>query len=414
MMMMKILSLLLLLFFTTTTVVESNLASLEDASAIITDSTEQDFDKMVVLAEGAIEFHWVAISGNTIKARVVHTVPSFNDLPPWMGWGVYDMSSLSDGATITTEALTTMNSDAIIAILKPFSMKKYKVDAAQLWSVTESAHQTLRYRGFSQRGNSDGSYSTIITFEKLLDEADIEDVRIHATGNNVFWWAWGVVGATDISVPEQRGAFALDFSGTSHGLTHKAPPTPAPVAAPPPVAPGAVSRDPDVNSDAWITAHNTRREAYFTSKGVGMVDLKWSSDLSHSAQGYADKLIGIDGCVIKHGYEGDHYGGENLFQKWTSSASGTHTEEEALKGWYEGEKDLPYGSNGHFTQVAWRPTKYVGCGMAQKSHNGGLCFIDVCRYIVPGNCPYLEASYQEDMLKDTSGCPPECPKEGCF
>jgi len=175
--------------------------------------------------------------------------------------------------------------------------------------------------------------------------------------------------------------------------------------------------DPDARSDEWLSAHNSRRAAYFKERGVSNVDLHWSTDLSHSAQGYADKLIGLEGCKIMHRYENDIYGGENLYMQWTSAPpdqAAHHTAEEALLGWYEGEKDLPFGDNGHFTQVVWRPSHYVGCGMQKKEHNGGTCFIDVCRYIVPGNCGVDAGTWEAKVIEDKSLCAPECPKEGCF
>lgn len=60
---------------------------------------------------------------------------------------------------------------------------------------------------------------------------------------------------------------------------------------------------------------------------------------------------------------------------------------------------------GHFTQVVWRATHYVGCGVA----SGSCGHIQVCRYIKPGNC-----NGKDNFMRDETPCSPDCPPEGCF
>lgn len=77
--------------------------------------------------------------------------------------------------------------------------------------------------------------------------------------------------------------------------------------------------------------------------------------------------------------------GQNLFASW-----GTSTRPSAVVGAWEGEsKDYDERSFrclhgavcGHFTQLIWRETKQVGCGVATR-RNGEYW---VCYYSPPGN-----------------------------
>ena len=140
--------------------------------------------------------------------------------------------------------------------------------------------------------------------------------------------------------------------------------------------------------------------------GKTYVPLKWSTTIANSAQAYANKLIAISGCVIQHGYQGDSYGGENLAANYGSGATAP-TPDSVLTRWTENEAS---SVGGHFTQVIWRGTRYVGCATASKSG----CFIQVCRYIAPGNCNLSTSSWQQTTLADSSPCGPQCPSEGCF
>jgi hypothetical protein len=62
--------------------------------------------------------------------------------------------------------------------------------------------------------------------------------------------------------------------------------------------------------EAWLVAHNIRREALHISQNTKYIPLKWSKDLADSAQAYADKLLNYSPqCGIAHRYLEDSYGG---------------------------------------------------------------------------------------------------------
>jgi Cysteine-rich secretory protein family len=163
----------------------------------------------------------------------------------------------------------------------------------------------------------------------------------------------------------------------------------------------------------WLTAHNTRRTALYAANNLSPMDLKWSLKTAEAAKNYLDILLALDGCSIKH-YLDDWQGGENLAAAWSGSKGYGRKNTDAVKAWFEGEEKLGFGKNGHYTAVGWRATKYFGCANGKKDHGTGECFIEVCRYVKPGNCNVNADNWKAKMLADDSPCGPECPAEGCF
>lgn len=191
------------------------------------------------------------------------------------------------------------------------------------------------------------------------------------------------------------------------------PSGPAPTPSGPAPTPG---QGPSGIDGEWLQAHNSRRTWYYEQNGMGPMDLKWSNSLKDSAQNYANRLLQIGGgddCKIEHGFQGDSYGGENLAM--ISGGTNGLSPDQVLTMWFDNEINLPFGQNGHATQVAYRSSHYVGCGIAEKQMNGGgKCFIQVCRYLAPGNCNINANNWVAQTLSDTVVCGPECPAEGCF
>jgi Cysteine-rich secretory protein family len=195
------------------------------------------------------------------------------------------------------------------------------------------------------------------------------------------------------------------------------PLTPRPAPTKPPTPRAAVVM-PSIDTQ-WLNGHNARRANFYAQYGKSPMNLKWSPALKTSARNYARKLLQIGGtaaCSIEHGYLGDSYGGENLAAVWGSGPfSNPLTPDNVLTAWYDEEIGLPYGQKGHATQVVFRSTRYVGCAGASKTlDSGGSCYIQVCRYISPGNCNMDSGNWLQRTLEDTSLCDPECPPDGCL
>jgi len=119
---------------------------------------------------------------------------------------------------------------------------------------------------------------------------------------------------------------------------------------------------------------------------VGVGPLRWSEDLAHYAQQWADHLAATR-CGLQHRprsgkWRGDF--GENLFM----GTIGYYGIADAVKDW-AAEKRLypggPYRASwrgvGHYTQIVWRNTRRVGCATSVCKGN----LIVVCNYDPPGN-----------------------------
>ena len=124
-----------------------------------------------------------------------------------------------------------------------------------------------------------------------------------------------------------------------------------------------------------ISAHN------FWRAEVKLADIQWSDDLAAEAQKWANYLA-KKGCHMKHSRTKN---GENIY--WSDYAS---TPKEVVDEWAS-EKKYYHGGKiksskvskyGHYTQVVWYNTKFVGCGRA-KCKNGDEIW--VCNYSPAGN-----------------------------
>ncbi|MBN8890071.1 MAG: hypothetical protein J0H91_07225 [Rhodospirillales bacterium] len=125
-----------------------------------------------------------------------------------------------------------------------------------------------------------------------------------------------------------------------------------------------------------LAAHNRARRA------VGVPDLHWSAEVAAIAQNWANRLRGAN-CAMQH--SGTSGVGENL--AWFGGAHASPADVVAL---WVGEARAynpatgacaPGAVCGHYTQIVWRSTRFVGCGMA----SCGNSEIWVCSYSPPGN-----------------------------
>jgi len=143
------------------------------------------------------------------------------------------------------------------------------------------------------------------------------------------------------------------------------------------------------NEPAGLTgitgAHNQARS------GVGVPDLVWDSELAAVAQQWADACVDNEapsGLIDHNGERSDSYPGyvgENIY-----GSSGTPSAAQAVQLWVDEVADYDYDNNscsgvcGHYTQVVWRDSERLGCGV---SSCPGLQFGGsiVCNYSPGGN-----------------------------
>ncbi len=165
-------------------------------------------------------------------------------------------------------------------------------------------------------------------------------------------------------------------------LEPQKPAAPAPEVKPQAVAGVGIK----VDADAMLATHNLLRTE------VGVPGLAWSDKLAEVAQGWADHLA-ADNCGM---YHSDNRYGENVYYAGAVSyPSGRRAMQPILatrpvdmwgaeKQEYNaatGECSAPDGC-GHYTQVVWKDTAEVGCGMAVC---GNKAQIWVCNYFPAGN-----------------------------
>jgi len=124
-----------------------------------------------------------------------------------------------------------------------------------------------------------------------------------------------------------------------------------------------------------LAAHNKVRA------DVGVPPLEWSAQLAGVAQQWANELAASG--KFAHRPKGRY--GENLFEMQGARA----TPAEVVGSWADEAKDYDATRNacgtgkvcGHYTQLVWRKTTKVGCGVARR----GAREVWVCNYDPPGN-----------------------------
>ncbi len=135
---------------------------------------------------------------------------------------------------------------------------------------------------------------------------------------------------------------------------------------------------------AGITAaHNAARAAVMPAAVPALPALTWSGTVAESAQSWAS------GCQFMH--SGGPYG-QNIY-----AGTADATPQEVVDAWVAEVKSYDYATNtcaanevcGHYTQVVWRDSTSLGCGVASCTANspfgGGTWQLWVCNYDPPGN-----------------------------
>ncbi|XP_052700505.1 GLIPR1-like protein 1 [Crassostrea angulata] len=143
----------------------------------------------------------------------------------------------------------------------------------------------------------------------------------------------------------------------------------------------------------FTTQHNTLR-SNVRPHASNMRKMMWSDELAKIAQTWANK------CKLEHNslrsQESStwHYVGENIY--WSTR---NHTPEYIVSHWYAENTHYTFADQscssrcGHYTQVVWASTEYVGCGTAHCGHN----YFTVCDYGPGGNfrgeTPFTKGTY---------------------
>jgi uncharacterized protein YkwD len=125
--------------------------------------------------------------------------------------------------------------------------------------------------------------------------------------------------------------------------------------------------------DSLLGLHNAYRAQHCVPA------LSWSASLAASAQAWAEK------CSLMF------HSPRDRSQRYSENLAwgGDRTAESAVKAWYDEVNAYNFSkpgfasATGHFTQMIWRDTKQIGCGVA-KCYLGTVRFW-VCHYAPQGN-----------------------------
>lgn len=124
---------------------------------------------------------------------------------------------------------------------------------------------------------------------------------------------------------------------------------------------------------AMLDSHNAVRAH------VGVPRLSWSALLAQTAQDWAGYLIAT-GTLF---HSPDNQYGENLY----GISGGTASPNDVVSAWAQEAREYNVSGNacrgvcGHYTQLVWRRTREVGCGVASNTERE----VWVCEYYPPGN-----------------------------
>ena len=182
--------------------------------------------------------------------------------------------------------------------------------------------------------------------------------------------------AISLQEAQRRGLNVINI-GSTVGTPSQA--TPPPTSQPPAVASGSFSSQ---QIQELVNAHNAIRGAVGANPALN--NLRWSNSLATSSQTWANTLARQN----RFDHSKTSYG-ENLFK----GTAGAYSLTNMVNSWGSEKKDFRYGTFpevsrtgswfdvGHYTQIVWRNTTEVGCGLATSQGSSIL----VCQYNPPGN-----------------------------
>ncbi|MEO6603578.1 MAG: CAP domain-containing protein [Polyangiaceae bacterium] len=150
-------------------------------------------------------------------------------------------------------------------------------------------------------------------------------------------------------------------------------------------------------------AHNAVRSSVDSTPPLP--PLVWSDELAQYAQQWADELAATS-CSSPHHRSSQELQTVNYGENLAAfiSSSGGSTAQQAVNAWAAEKTCYTFGALtttdkcdtacytglhsdgcGHYTQIVWRASKEVGCGVASCPNGGGQEDIWICNYSPPGN-----------------------------
>ncbi|CAI4045102.1 hypothetical protein SKDZ_11G2190 [Saccharomyces kudriavzevii ZP591] len=265
-------------------------------------------------------------------------------------------------ATATVAAITTAtaSSPIVVANAQVDSVASSVIQESAVAEPTTSEEFSTAFSEAFSTATSEGfsTATTIVQSEQVSTLAAQEDVTTSSTSS-----------AQPTTTATPTTTTATPTTTTATPTTTTATPTTATTATQS-TASATHSSDSDF-STSMVNEHNTKRALH---KDTG--SLTWSDTLATYAQNYADSYD----CSGNLVHSGGPYG-ENLALGYGTTGS--------VDAWYNEISSYDYSnpgfseSAGHFTQVVWKGTSEVGCGL--KSCGGAWGDYIICSYKDAGN-----------------------------
>lgn len=145
--------------------------------------------------------------------------------------------------------------------------------------------------------------------------------------------------------------------------------------------------------------HQARKQHNYYRRLHGVPDLKESEELNRYAQAWAERLAKTG--QFKHRSKSPY--GENIYMSYNSNPNFKLNGKAPVDSWYSEIQYHNYNNNnfnpktGHFTQVIWRGSRWLGTGVA-KSPDGKI-FV-VSNYKPRGN---MMGHFRENVPRPSSG-----------
>lgn len=144
------------------------------------------------------------------------------------------------------------------------------------------------------------------------------------------------------------------------------------------VAINSITLDLEAVRSDMLTKHNYYRAQHQVS------DLSRVSAIESIAQNYSDYLASINTMV----HSSNQYLGTKLGENLYWGPKNANIGKSSVDAWYNEVDDYDFnspgfsGSTGHFTQVVWKGSQNLGCGVGCGTKN--YCYV-TCNYYPPGN-----------------------------
>jgi uncharacterized protein YkwD len=136
-----------------------------------------------------------------------------------------------------------------------------------------------------------------------------------------------------------------------------------------------------------LAAHNAARAAVNPAPSTPLPAMTWDATVATAAQSWADQ------CNFSHNTGGY---GQNLYASTARSASAAPTPQSVVDSWVSEVAYYDYATNsctdvcGHYTQVVWRNSTLLGCGITYCTtgspfSSSATWYNVVCDYSPAGN-----------------------------